>query len=188
MIDPPSLPRDVSSVSSATEKRLLFLTPQQIKWLFAYYFLLLLAAFTSSCAIFIPGPLSRFEFMELALIGSSSMACLGSSVYYSRKLYKSVLSGAVIAPVEGANLKSFATFMYFFARPIFSVVFSLLIVIGVKSGLVLSGAHQGQLTYGFVQLTMFLSFFVGFLSGRFIRHLETWGERMLERVASGTVK
>jgi len=95
-----------------------------------------------------------------------------------------VLSDALTSENTQGNLKASATFAYFFARPLFSVAFSLLLVIGTKSGLVLSGAPQSGLNYGFIQLTMFFSFFVGFLSGRFIRQLETWGERMLDRVSA----
>lgn len=168
--------------------RKLYLTPTQAKVLFAYYFVTLVIAFGSACAVFIPGPLSRFEFIELAFIGSSSMACLGSAVFYIRKLYKAVLSDALVTENTKGNLKASATFVYFFARPLFSVAFSLLLVIGAKSGLVLSGAPQNGLNYGFVQLTMFFSFFVGFLSGRFIRQLETWGEKMLDRVSASEAK
>ena len=168
--------------------RKLYLTPTQTKVLFAYYFLTLVVAFGSACAIFIPGPLSRFEYIELAFIGSAAMACLGSAVFYIRKLYKAVLSDALITDNTKGNLKASATFVYFFARPLFSVAFSLLLVIGTKSGLVLSGAPQSGLNYGFIQLTMFFSFFVGFLSGRFIRQLETWGERMLDRVSASDAK
>ena len=171
---------------SATRK--LYLTPLQTKLLFGYYFVVLVAAFSSACAVFVPGPLSRFDFIELSLIGSSSMACLGSAVYYARKLYKAVLGDILVTEPAGYELKAFATFVYFFARPLFSAAFALLIVIGIKSGLILSGAPRGGLSYGFVQLTMFLSFFVGFLSGRFIRQLEAWGERMLERVSAGDPK
>lgn len=168
--------------------RNLFLTPLQTKLLFGYYFAILVVAFASSCGIFVTGPLSRFDYIELSLIGSASMACLGSAVFYLRKLYKAVLSDTLVTENLQNNLKATATFVYFFARPLFSVAFALLIVIGAKSGLVLSGAPQGTLSYGFVQLTMFFSFFVGFLSGRFLRQLEAWGERMLEQVSASKYK
>lgn len=173
-----------TEASERTTGRALYLTTKQTKFLFFYYFIVLLAAFTSACGVFVPGPFSKFDYLELSLIGASSMACLGSSVYYTRKLYKSVLSNFLITNQSSEELKTYATFVYFFARPLFSLAFALLIVIGIKSGLVLSGAHQGELTYGFVQLTMFFSFFVGFLSGRFLRQLEAWGERMLDRVSA----
>ena len=169
-------------------QRTLYLTTAQTKVLFVYYFSTIVASFVSASAIFIPGRLSKFDYIEMALIGSSAMACLGSSIFYIRKLYKAVLSDSLTTENTKGQLKATATFVYFFARPIFSVAFSLLLVIGTKSGLILSGAHQEGLNYGFVQLTMFFSFFIGFLSGRFIRQLETLGERMLDRISNSEQK
>lgn len=170
------------------KERALYLTQRQTKTLFAYYFLTFISSFICALSVFIPDPLSTFNFLELALIGSSSMACLGSTIYYTRKLYKSVLSDLLVTCDSHQDLKAFATFIYFFARPLFSIAFALLVVIGVKSGLVLSGGPEAGLNYGFVQLTMFVSFFVGFLAGRFLRQLESWGERILEQVSSGGMK
>ena len=97
--------------------RKLYLTPTQTKVLFGYYFVTLLAAFFCACAVFVPGPLSRFEYLELAFIGSASMASLGSSVFYIRKLYKAVLSDALTTDNAKGNLKASATFVN---RPGFS--------------------------------------------------------------------
>jgi len=110
------------------------------------------------------------------------MSSMGSAIYYIRKLYKQVLSEN-LTEAKQSPLKEVATFVYFIARPFFSIAFALLVVIGMKSGLILSGASQSTLGYGFVQMTMFFSFFVGFLTGRFLRRLESWGERVLERVS-----
>ena len=171
---------------NAVTGKMLYLSPVQIKVLFGYYFLVLVLSFGSSCAVFVSGPFSVYGYIELAFIGSAAMASQGSSVFYIRKLYKSVLSDLLTTDGNGDSqwlMKAMATFVYFFARPLFSVAFSLLLVIGVKSGLILSGGAQNELGYGFVQLTMFLSFFVGFLSGRFVRQLEEWGGRILDRVS-----
>lgn len=111
------------------------------------------------------------------------MASLGSAIYYLRKLYKQVLSDTLTTEAKQSHLKEAATFVYFIARPFFSIAFALLVVIGAKSGLILSGASHNTLGYGFVQMAMFFSFFVGFLTGRFIRRLESWGERILEKVS-----
>jgi hypothetical protein len=168
--------------------RKLYLTPTQTKVLFGYYFLILVSSFICATFVFVPGSLSGFGYIELSLIGSSAMACLGSAVFYLRKLYKAVLSDSLITEKLTENLKQSATFVYFSARPLFSIAFSLLLVIGMKSGLILSGATQSGLGYGFVQLTMFFSFFVGFLSGRFVRQLESWGEKMIERISESDTK
>jgi hypothetical protein len=175
-----------SPINQTVDKvRSLYLTKPQTKALFLYYFLLLFTGFGFSVAVFVPGPFSNFGYVELAFFGSASMACLGSAIFYMRKLYKAVLNNSLIIEDSKGDLKFISTFVYFFARPFFSISFALLIVIGVKSGLVLTAGAQSNFNYGFVQLTMFVSFFIGFLSGRFLRHLEGWGERVLEQVSKG---
>lgn len=166
--------------------RKLVLRRWQISFLFAYYAFLSLGGCVASAAVFIPGPMSQFDFMGLAIIGSASMACSGSAIFYFRKLYKSILRGSLTATDIPADLNALASFAYFVARPMFSIIFALIVVIGIKSGLALSGAAPTSTSYGYgyVQMSMFFSFFVGFLSGRFIRQLETYGERMIERITT----
>jgi hypothetical protein len=173
-----------SDPANASSARALYLSSRQVKTLFGYYFLILIASFATAVGVFIPGPLSKFGYVELSLIGSCAMACVGSSVFYLRKLYKSVLNDALVTDTDGSPLKAAASFIYFAARPLFAIAFALLVVIGIKSGLVLSGAPQTGLNYGFIQLTMFFSFFVGFLAGKFVRQLESWGETMLQRLTA----
>lgn len=165
--------------------RTLFLKRSHVSLLFIYYCVLLIAAGTASAAVFIPGDLSYFDFMGLAIIGSSSIACAGSAIYYFRKLYKTILQQSLVLVETNDDPRTLATLAYFFARPLFSIIFALLVVIGIRSGLALSSAKSTTLDYGFVQMTMFFSFFVGFLSGRFIRRLEVWGESMIKHLSSG---
>lgn len=164
--------------------RKLVLKRWQITFLFAYYFLLALGCSIASASVYIPGPMSHFDFMGLAIIGSACMSCAGSAIFYFRKLYKSILAGSLTANDVHSDLNALASFAYFFARPMFSIIFALIVVIGIKSGLVLSGAAPANAGYGYVQMTMFFSFFVGFLSGRFIRQLENWGGKMIDRITS----
>lgn len=164
--------------------RQLFLRRWQIVFLFIYYAFLALSGCLVSAAIFIPGPFAYFDFLGLAIVGSISMACSGSAIFYFRKLYKSLLNGSLTETNAVDDLKALATYAYFVARPLFSVIFALLIAIGLKSGLALSGAGAAAIGYGYVQMTMFFSFFVGFLSGRFIRKLETLGERVIDRLTN----
>lgn len=165
--------------------RTLSLKRSHASLLFIYYWVLLIAAGTTSIAVFIPGNLPYFDFMGLAIIGSSGIACAGSAIYYFRKLYKNILQGSLVLVDTNDDPKTLATLAYFLARPMFSIIFALLVVIGIRSGLALSSAKHTSIDYGFVQMTMFFSFFVGFLSGRFIRKLEVWGESMIKRLSSG---
>lgn len=170
---------------SETHDRTLSLKRSHLLLLFGYYWILMIAAGTASIAVFIPGDLSHFDFMGLAVIGSSSIACAGSAIFYFRKLYKAILQKSLVLVDTNDDPRTIATLAYFLARPLFSVIFALLVVIGIRSGLALSSAKPTSLDYGFVQMTMFFSFFVGFLSGRFIRRLEIWGESMIQHLSLG---
>ena len=165
--------------------QILFLKRSHLSLLFSYYLILLIASGVASVAVFIPGDFSYFDIMGLAIIGSCSIACAGSSIFYFRKLYKAILQKSLVVVDTNDDPRTLATFAYFFARPLFSIIFALLVVIGIRSGLALSSSKSTVLDYGFVQMTMFFSFFVGFLSGRFVRKLEVWGETMINRLSMG---
>jgi hypothetical protein len=163
--------------------RSLWLRRSQINFLFGYYGILSIVSTLAAATVFIPGPMSGFDFMTLAIVGSGSMACAGSGIYYLRKLYKILLQETLVVTADKEDMRPLATFAYFIARPMFSIIFALVVVIGIRSGLALSSSKPTAIDYGFVQLCMFFSFFCGFLSGRFLRKLETWGESMIDRLS-----
>ena len=70
----------------------------------------------------------------------------------------------------------------FIGRPFFSIGFSLLVVLGLQSGMMMASDESPELGAGFVHIAMFLSFFVGFLSGKFIKRLEVYGENLLDKI------
>jgi hypothetical protein len=74
------------------------------------------------------------------------------------------------------------TLIYFIARPLFSLGFALLVVIGTRAGFYLLTEAAADLTSGFQYTTMFVSFFAGFLSGRFVKQLESSGELIIEKL------
>ena len=55
-------------------------------------------------------------------------------------------------------------------------------VIGLRSGFLLTAKGPIELNTGFIYMSMFFSFFVGFLSGRFVKHLEQSGEKVISKV------
>lgn len=80
-------------------------------------------------------------------------------------------------------LARLGTVVYYLARPLFAVGFSLLLVIGLLSGMTLVSKEGIELNQNFVYMTMFLSFYVGFLTGRFVKNLETSGNRVLKQIS-----
>lgn len=168
-----------------TEERNLYLTNSWITCLFLYYFITLVFGFLLSLLALQPEHFftNNNNILRLSIIGSIGMALNGSAIFYIRKLYK--LCFAENLKLDGPSntyVRRLGTVIYFFARPLFSVGFSILVVIGLQSGFMLTSSKPLELNSGFVYLTMFLSFFVGFLSGKFIKKLENSGDKILDKV------
>ncbi len=158
--------------------RKLKLSKRWIIFLYLYYFIIFLTGFLASVFAICPRLLGskQFDIFETALIGAIGMALNGSSIFYTRKLYKSTISGRLLVSEERADfIERLGKGTYFFARPLFAMGFAVLIVVGLQSGFIVSLTDKTTLDEGFVYLVMFLSFFVGFLSGRFIKYLEKKG-------------
>jgi len=124
-----------------------------------------------------------YTMITSSLLGSIGMSSMGSSIFYIRKLYKSCIRrDMTIAPDNNDTLIILGTFIYYLARPLFSVGFSILVVIGLATGLLAISIRGGELNIGFTYLTMFFSFFIGFQVGSFIKRLERRGERIVNKI------
>jgi hypothetical protein len=115
-----------------------------------------------------------------SVMGGLGAALLGSSIFYIRKLYKATLNDNItISLNSNDSIKRLGTGIYFIARPFFSMSFSILLIVGLRAGFIISSKSQISLDDGFIYVVMFLSFFVGFLSGKFIKYLENEGEKII---------
>ena len=163
----------------------LFISKTFIVVIFFYYFLIFL--FGNCLAIISLAPNlifeSQIEILLRSLIGSPGMACIGSSIFYIRKIYKSCIQQKfIIDEVDNYRILRFGTMIYYLARPLFAIGFSILIVIGIKSGSMLTSKSTIILDDGFLYLTMFFSFFVGFSTGQFIKSLEAKSNKIMEKI------
>jgi len=165
-------------------QRELYLEKRYVYILFLYYGALVIGGGLVSVLVFVPGIFSYFDYMGLALIGSVAISWAGSGIYYFRKLYKIILQENLILKESCSDQKVVATLAYFLGRPIFSSMFAILVAIGFKSGVLVMGGRLNSIDYGYVQLSMFVSFFTGFLSGRFLRRLEVWGGSVINKITA----
>lgn len=155
--------------------------------IFIYYFLLFILGTVGS---FILLNLKRFLDYELshftiALCGSIAMGLVGSTTFYIRKLYKSCINIYSKKSPNASSVNSFiliGTIFYYFTRPLFSIGFAILIVLGFLSGLFTISATKIELGQGLVYITMVLSYFCGFLSGQFIKRLEIRGKQIIKTI------
>lgn len=167
--------------NSKTE-RTLYIGSFSITLIFLYYLTVFLAGiYMALVGIgFVP---SQFDLFAKAVVGSVGMALNGSAIYYVRKLYKLCFSDSAIVTKgpEGTYLRKLGSIVYFVARPLFAVGFSILVVISLQTGVTVVSSQTPQLTDNYVFVSMFFSFFIGFLTGRFVNNLELVGESIVER-------
>lgn len=117
--------------------------------------------------------------IAFALIGSISTNLMACSIFYIRKIYKIFLSSSFILQEQG-SLKTKGTILYFVIRPIFSVCFTLLLIIGLKAGLINIFENDNTISSSFTDVCMFISFFIGFSSGKFLESIEKKSQTIAE--------
>ncbi|UZW13174.1 hypothetical protein OSC52_15155 [Clostridium pasteurianum] len=119
---------------------------------------------------------------SLALIGSIGSSLLGNSIYYIRKLYKFSIGKKFILEITTLNdkVENFGTLVYFISRPFFSISFSLLILIGIKSGMFILTGKSDSLNSNIVDVMMFINYFTGFSTGKFLKSLESKSDKIID--------
>ena len=152
---------------------------------FLYYLVILIVGIT--CATISIDNLStigrKISIIRLALLGAAGMAANGGAIFYIRKLYKLCFTENLKLDIaQNSFIKKVGTIIYFAGRPIFSISFSVLIVLGFRSGTFIMTNNSVELSEGFVYTVMFVSFFVGFQSGNFIKKLENYGNGIIEQI------
>jgi hypothetical protein len=118
-----------------------------------------------------------------ALKMSVLSATASSSIFYIRKLYKDLFAQAQKA--LGSSSSELATIMYFSARPLFAVLFSIFIVVS-SFGFVHSVTVDGtKLSFGFVLFSMILSCLAAVVTGRTLNHIEKLARDGINRITGG---
>ena len=168
-----------------SSNRTLYLTNEWITSLFAYYFIVLVGGVVLSVLSLLPEIAYKHHpsVLHLAVMGAIGMSSNGAAIFYIRKLYKLCFADNLdLSREKNIYARRLGTIVYFVGRPLFSIGFSILVVIGLRSGFLLIAEGPVELKIGFVYMSMFFSFFVGFLSGRFVKQLEKTGERTLAKM------
>lgn len=122
-----------------------------------------------------------------ALLGSIGTGLLGNSINYIRKIYKSCIQQRISKPdsTENGDIQMIGTIIYFIFRPLFAIAFVILIVIGLNAGFLSVSVKGNELSNGFINVCMFLSFFIGFSTGSFLNIIEVKGQQIIGSLFSG---
>ena len=90
-----------------------------------------------------------------------------------RKLYKSAINNSLTNPTnENEKTNETGLLFYYLLRPIFAIIFSILVHIGLKASVSIVTVKEADLDSGMIYLTMIISFFIGFAAGDVITKLE----------------
>jgi hypothetical protein len=161
--------------------RKLYITKKWVMGIFIYYLSIFLVGCTGSIYVLALDGAIDLNHFQRALLGAMSISLAAASASYIRKLYKLCFNfSSEQNDDDQLFLKRLGTVVYFIVRPMFSVLFAILVVTGMRSGIILSTSPEIAIDEGFVYLTMVSSFYIGFLSGDFIKKLESKGKEKLD--------
>ncbi|NRT76276.1 hypothetical protein [Clostridium beijerinckii] len=154
------------------------LSIKNIYSLFIYYFILLILTVLNTIYILyihylnLSNDTNFTENFNNILSGCISFSICASCIYYIRKLYKLSLANRIeIFSTNNADLIHIGTLCYFIIRPWFAGVFSIILFLGLNSGILIVSGNNNS-TNKLMDLYIFLSFFVGFSSGKFLHYIE----------------
>jgi hypothetical protein len=153
-------------------------------FLFIYFFLSI-----ASVTYFLILGIIRFnqnltpDIFNNSIITASLTSILGATIFYVRKLYKACINLDTVKPQnENDFTREIGVFFYFFLRPIFSFVLSLIILLILKSGIAVL-ATSNELTKNFFYLSIIICFFIGYSSGDLIDKFEIVGKKVIDKVS-----
>jgi len=142
--------------------------------LFIWYLIVFsIGAVLLSKKLLAPGFMQDDPSLELALMCAGGAALISSSLFYIRKLYKDLFLPPGNPPSSGRII--LATCMYYFSRPLFALLFAVLVVVSTATFLHATTAHGNKLSIGFVFFSILVSAYGAAVTGQIVRHLETTG-------------
>ncbi len=159
------------------------LKPTNIKWLFSYYVILLIIGIVY-IVWFINDKIDSVDTLKIRDIFFISIvfSVLGSVLFYIRKLYKACINSDMVTPVGNTDsVRELGVIFYFILRPVFALIFCLLTLFIIKSGI--SILSEGNLNNNrFFYFSIITSFIIGYSCGDYIDQIERIGKRVVERV------
>lgn len=164
------------------------LTKRNILLINIYYYILFIATLAVTIWVLINAwvggnAIEQGKVMMYSIYGCISTSILGCSCYYTRKLYKLKLAGKLYYPQEnkGEELKVLGALSYFLSRPLYASTFSIIAIIGIKCGLMNFSLNQVEISSSFIEVTMFICFFIGFGTGKFLNLVESKTEDIIDK-------
>lgn len=115
-----------------------------------------------------------------------SISIITSSLFYFRKLYKNIFRDVDFRSSPKTKRLIAPSFMYYLFRPLFSVLFSIIVVISFAAFIHATTAHGTELSVGFLYFCMLLSAYGGIVTGAVVSKLEQIGSDKIESFGGGS--
>ena len=170
------------------QEKWIFLEKNEIKHLFIYYITVLILSFFWLCfSLVFNFEIHNNGFSKLIgiLMFDFPSGVLGATIYYIRKLYKSAIQNLVNDSsilLENTYYRKLGAKIYFYFRPIISGILSIIINIGIISGIFFVNAGQEFDNSNFFLISVIISFFVGYSNGKLILKLDRYGENVINNI------
>ena len=149
------------------------LSKKMVVVIYIYYLIIIIAGIIISIKIMesVTTETPKLELIKNTFIVSLSVSGMLSSVRYVKSLYKA----CIMERIEASNntLKCMGNFAYFIFRPIFSFVFSIIMIFAMLSGLFfISGNLDYILNEKFLYMCVVMSSIIGFSIGKLLDKFE----------------
>lgn len=114
---------------------------------------------------------SQFGIGMMSILGTIGGALIGSSIYYTRKLYQSAMQIGHGVPVDlFERLREMGYYFFYLLRPLYAVSFALIVLVLMK--LIIGNVSSESTNSGFVYLMVVLSFVTGYYSSKILNLFE----------------
>lgn len=114
---------------------------------------------------------AQFSIGMMSLLGTVGAALMGSSIYYTRKLYQTAMQIGHGVPVDlFERLREMGYYFFYLLRPLYAVSFALIVLVVMK--LVIGNVSSENTNSGFVYLMVVLSFVTGYYSSKILNLFE----------------
>lgn len=164
--------------AQSPDQKLMALGPKSAVAILLSYLAIMIAASIYSFNLF-SSPASEQD--QDALKFCVSLALIGATIFYSRKLYKACINDSYNF-TSGASIQTIGTFFFFILRPAFAGAFAWVTHMIWEASIISSVINFTQFSTTHLYLSGILGFFVGFLTGRVLARMEAVGEKHLNGI------
>jgi hypothetical protein len=153
------------------------------KWLVGitvYYCVLLIMGIVVSAIFIARSPVPLESLLLATIIASIAVAIMLCSIQYLKRLYKAAIDGRIVE-AETNKIAKFGNIIYFLLRPVYAVVFVILMVYALLGGLIfITSSIDFVLNERFMYFCVAISGIIGFSIGRILDRFEALSSKKVD--------